>query len=510
MTGSAWIAVALVALCGVAVVLFATSVGVGVTPDSVAYIAAARGLLQGLGLATPRPEGHASPFVFYAPLFPALLAAIGSAGVDPLIGARWLNAALFAANILLAASIIAADSGSIVAALCGAALLLISLPLLSAHAMAWSEPSFILLSLLALYWLSRYASAAPRRSAAAAGVAVGLAILSRYAGVFLIGVGLIVILAADRPRRARIVDGGVFAAISGLLAGLWLARNWLVARTLTDHRPALHPIALPQLQRGADAITGWWWLGASPLRVGLAIAAAALGALVAQSLAPALQSDQPAGRRLSTGARSAPVARTAIIFIAAYALFLPISISFVDAATPLDDRILAPALAWALIGGASAAAHRPRLRPLLAALAIWFAAAQMLHAVPWIVDAHRGGQGYATPDWQQSPTLARVRALPPQTRIFSNGDDAIYLLTGRLAERLPEQTHPSTAGASDLYAAELDRLRRRIAESPSVVVYLSRIDWRAYLISAAALQREVELQPLAVESDGVIYSARAR
>ncbi|HET9297438.1 MAG TPA: hypothetical protein VFP18_11150 [Candidatus Binatia bacterium] len=47
-----------------------------------------------------------APVTHYAPLYPLVVSALGFAGIDPLEGVRWLNALLFAFNIMLAAWIV--------------------------------------------------------------------------------------------------------------------------------------------------------------------------------------------------------------------------------------------------------------------------------------------------------------------------------------------------------------------------------------------------------------------
>jgi hypothetical protein len=501
-----------IALCGVAVLHFATAFGIGLTPDSAAYIGAARGLLGGFGLGTPSATGGFSPMVLYAPLFATLLAAMGWAGIDPLEGARCVNSALFAASLLLSGRIIERETGSPSSALLGALLLLISVPMLEVHSMAWSEPTFLFLSLLALLWLSRYAERARTGWLIAAAVAVGLAVLSRYAGLSLVGAGIIaVIVCGRRAGRQTVRDCGIFAAISGFVSSAAFGRNWMVAGTPSGHPAAIHPVTIAQLQRGLQAIAGWLRLDPGPRRTALAAAAVGTCALVLRAVAQrSLRTTQPARHGVPGSA-----ARTALIFVAAYGVFLLIAISFFDAPTQLDDRILAPPLAWALIGGISGA-HRlaadPRrgrwARPLVVIAGMWFAVAQLLHALPWLIEVHRNGQGYAAASWQASEIVARVRALPPPTRIFSNGDDAIYLLTGRLAERIPERVFPTTTAPNDRYEAELTDLRKQLSESHGVVVYFSRIDWRPNLVSAAELQKILRLRALYTAVDGSIYTVQ--
>jgi Dolichyl-phosphate-mannose-protein mannosyltransferase len=516
MTVPSRIVLLMLAGCGVAVLLFATASGVGVSPDSVAYIGAARGLSTGLGLGNPSPNGGFSPLILYAPLFPTLLAIIGSFGIDPLDGARCLNSALFAANILLSGLIIEGETGSMSSAIVGSILLLASVPMLKVHSMAWSEPTFVFLSLLALLWLSQYAECGRVRSLIAAAAAVGLAVLSRYAGLALIGAGVGVIITGRRHSyRNTLRDCGVFAAISGLLSSVSFGRNWMVAGTLSDHPAAVHLVGVPQLWGGLHTIAGWLRLDAGPRRLTLAVVAVGTFALMFRALMQRLPPIiRPAQLGLRNG-RSSDVARTALTFIIAYGLFVLVAISFFDALIPLDDRILSPILAWALIGGVCGAhrlvtdsQRRLGARLLIIIAGMWFAVAQLLRVVPWVFEVHRNGQGYASAVWQQSEILARVRALPPATRIFSNGDDAIYLLTGRLAERLPERASLATTEVNGRYEADLSRLRTQLIESHGVIVYFSRINWRPQLASATELQSTVSLRMLYAAADGAVYTAQ--
>lgn len=515
MTTRSRIVVFLLALCGVAMLLFATTQGIGLSPDSSAYIGAARELLQGLCLGSRLPDGHCSPMVHYAPLFPMLLAAIGLLGIDPLDGARWLNSVLFASNILLSGHIIKRETASTASALFGATLLLISLPMLEIHSMAWSEPTFVFFSLLALLCLSQYAGRGGDGYLVAAAAAIGLGVLSRYAGLVLIGAGIgAIIIGSRHPYRDTGRDCGVFAAVSCLVSSVSFGRNWMVAGMLTDRAAVLHPVGLAQLQSGVGTIAGWLWLDAGLPRLTLAIVAVGAFALVLRSVVQRLRHPAQHAQRLTTSSLPSPVARTALIFITGYGLFLLVVISFFDAAIPLDDRVLSPIFAWALIGGVCGAhrlaTHPPRgrwLRPLLVIAGVWLAVAQVLQLVPWMVDAHRNGQGYASPYWRQLKILALVRALPLPTRIFSNGDDAIYLLTGRLAERLPERMSLFTMEKNDDYEADLLRLRRQLTESNGVIVCFS-IGRHPNLVSSAELEARLTLRTLYAAADGTIYAVQ--
>ncbi len=86
---------------GLTALLFSTRWGIGLSPDSVVYIANARNLLGGYGLSVSFTTGEFFPWTHYPPLFLAGLAGHGFVGIDPLDGARWLNALIFRAKIPL-------------------------------------------------------------------------------------------------------------------------------------------------------------------------------------------------------------------------------------------------------------------------------------------------------------------------------------------------------------------------------------------------------------------------
>src|SRR5881397_2342832 len=90
------------AVVGVAACLYATQRGVGLLSDSKAYLGVVQNLLNGRGYVGVSPTGAIQSVTDWPPLFSVLLAGPGLAGVDLRAAARWLNAGLFGATILLA------------------------------------------------------------------------------------------------------------------------------------------------------------------------------------------------------------------------------------------------------------------------------------------------------------------------------------------------------------------------------------------------------------------------
>lgn len=498
---------------GIALVLVATEIGVGVSPDSAAYIGAARSVMQGQGLSVPLPGGGNPPLVLYAPLFSALLGALGALGLDPLAGARCLNSALFALNILLGGYIVERAGACRFYSLLASFLLLISLPLLQIHSMAWSEPSFLFLSLLALLWLSEFSIRHRQRHLIASAVAVGLGVLSRYAGASLIIAGCLVVWLGGQTRREALRDCATFFAFSTMCFVPWLARNWLLSGTLTNHPPALHLITAAQFERAVATFVGWWWPSIGLSKFALLLVFVCLAGLTLQRAAQ--QSGNEATQASPDDGLRAATVQTVLVFVVVYWFFLLAVVSFFDSPPALDDRLLAPPLAWSIIATACVAqrlASPPRRMRWPGALIVlvmaWFVTAQVPQLAQWLGQVRHQGQGYLTPGWRDSEIMARVRALSSSTRVFSNADDAIYLLTGRICERVPEKISAITKRENPLYEAELTRMQRRLAESAGVVVYFAAMDWRPHLVSAGELERRLEITTVYTAADGVIYALR--
>ena len=77
---------------GSLLILLATSrYGVGLSPDSASYIAAARSLLAGRGYL----DYNGDPMVLFPPLYPTLIALGSLIWPDPIFVARYVNAASF-------------------------------------------------------------------------------------------------------------------------------------------------------------------------------------------------------------------------------------------------------------------------------------------------------------------------------------------------------------------------------------------------------------------------------
>jgi hypothetical protein len=518
------------AFAGVAACLYATRRGVGLFTDSKSYFGAAQSLLKGRGYVVLTATGAVLPLTNWPPLFSASLAGLGLLGIGLRAAARWLNAGLFGATILLTGlAIRRVTSGSTWAAVFGGFLMAASVDLLGAYSQAGSDALFIFFTLLGLILLGAYQDEPEARRLIGAAVAVGLAFLSRYAGVALVATGALGLLCfGDSGRRKRVEDALVFTALSSFPMTLFVVRNWLSLREPLGYARGFtfHPPTHQQVQLAVDTL--WGWL--VPDRA-LAGSPAALVGYVPEVRWVVLSIVVVCGaivtwrwrHRLNGSSRQPAVARSLLeppllafllTYVFLYLGFLIVAVSLFDNDIQLGPRMLSPALVASLIVSLGFA-HRildyfrgSRLIGGAAIGASALLAASYAHAgAVWIRRAHDRGLGYSARVWQESDILHRVAALPPGVLIYSNGAEPLTLVTGRPALDLPYKLDPNEARPNRHYQPMLDTIRARL-RAGGVLVYLNRGTWPGCpCASEAELKDQLHLQLRAAGTDGAIYGA---
>ena len=493
--------------------------GVGLTPDSLVYVGAARNLLEGRGLTLVVDGLTHTPVTHHAPFYPFLLGSLGVVGIDPLVIARWLNLLLLVSNILLVVLLIRhllgdqsekryRSSFAVWLPLAGGTLLL-TVSMLEVYAYALAEPFFLLLLLGSIWLLARYLTAVPDSTAVSpsylylSATLLALACLTRYAGLAFVGAAVLALLLFDkRPLRQRLVNGLLFGLVAGLPLGLWLLRNRLLTGTGTSRQLVFHPIQMGHIQQAVDTFSSWLLL---PLRLPGLVKLGLLAMLLLGGL----------GLLWWVYGRSWPIIYKLLgLFSLVYLLFLAVSISFVDANTPLDHRILSPIYLMGVVGGMGTLTAVYTHKPLPAyiqlggvGLLLLFLAAQGVQSAGWVQRANQDGLGFNQRVWQQSVLLAEVRALPPDVTLYSNAPSAVHFLTGRPVQDLPRQMEATTQQPNPNYQLEMAFLQGKFAAETAVVVYITVLA-RTTTPTEAELQETLNLHPQTRLPEGVLYVTR--
>ena len=193
------------------------------------------------------------------PFFRLLLAVGGWVGIEPLEAGRWINAIAFGLTILVAGCWLRSHLRSRWLVLAATAIIAgASLPLSKLASAVMTEPLFVLFTLLSLMQLAAFLQRGERTSLWWAAVFTALAVLTRYPGVVLIGVGVLMLLVRRAPPLvARLKDAVVFGAIPSIPLAGFLTRNWVVSGTLTGPRSGSGQSLFDSLSRVVDVLREW-------------------------------------------------------------------------------------------------------------------------------------------------------------------------------------------------------------------------------------------------------------
>ena len=500
---SAWAQTGLIAIGFTACLLMIgiTPYGAGVGPDSVTYIAGAESIRS----------GHGYSITHFPPFYSATIALVGLFERDLVQASRALNALLFGVNaILIVLAVYWATARHLLTSASAAIFFLASVPFLEAHAWAWSEPLFIALSFASLVLVSYYVIRPTTSLLVTSSLLMGVSLLTRYIGLGFIPAALLLVLLGNGTRSVR--DKGRAVLTWGLLAtaplGLFLAKNMMTVGNTTNRSVTFHPPSLLGLADGVYAVVLAFFApvrlptGATPLVIGFL-------ALVPIITVAAVWMHRHRLRHWRRIEIVLPL--TALLCIASYLLFLFVSLSLFDAATPVDSRILSPVLALLVLGCFATAWglwHVSRTQVVTWSLVLLIGltlAIKTRNAMQYAWKIHGHGIGYTARRWQASDGIAYARSVPRDVNIYSNGRDVIRFLTGRRVLTIPSKISPSTMRENRDFRDMTVSMCAEVIAGTAVLVYFDDFTWRGYLPTKQEIEAICPLPIVANATDGTIY-----
>jgi 4-amino-4-deoxy-L-arabinose transferase-like glycosyltransferase len=517
--------VALIALAGVsaASVLYGTRVGIGLSNDSVNYLRAARGLLDGRGLIVMQAIHYAGavPMTHWPPLYPLLLATSGWLGLDMEGFARALNALLLAANILLIGLFARGRGGGRIAALVAALLVATNLQILNVHQMLWTEPLYLFTTFLALALLAQHLEAPRPPLLYSAGACAALAAMTRYVGVAVVGAGGLGLLLWSRgPLASRVRDAIRFGALPGAAVALWSLRNrWVTDAPTYGKMSSGLPELAPLLKPTGMALASWLWPFSTGLvgwgsRSGTLAGAVLLGASAALALA-VLAWHSPAAigeRRVAAGVplggrRAAPLL---VLYALCHAAFLYGTVLVLFDAFVPDERHLLPAT-LALVLALACVASRPavgaRHPRLFAVVLVGLGALVVAHGARAVrYQSNDARLGFRDLRYTRSGLIALARGLPAGTPIFTNSQAVAGLARMDDMRFLPAKRSPQRTDPNPEYAAQLRDMERELREHRGVIIVFDEVG--GVFPDSLELERVLPLRQLLAEPQGRAFALR--
>ncbi|MEW6651144.1 MAG: glycosyltransferase family 39 protein [Chloroflexota bacterium] len=477
---------------------YTTTRGVGASPDSAVYIGVANNLLAGMGLQIPFGNDLNTPLTQYPPLYPALIALTGIFSTDYPQSIRFLNLLLLSANLMvfwLFAKKITSPNVSFASLLIAPSSAAIGI--LTIHIMAWSEALFILLGFGGLYFFATTPVNRMDYRFWVGALLLGLSALTRYAGIaFIFSAFVFMLLHPGINKIARRIQLATGVAVIGLLLPLiWLIYNQISHENAINRSISFHPMQINSAATAIQTVSGWiflpdgWsvWLKGAILLVALTIIAWAIYRLIRRS-----QGESPR------------IALLLVVFLVVYVLFLVVSISWVDANTPLDNRILSPVfistlLLFGFVTNGFQRLLRHQLLPIASFALLIYPIVSLSYNYSILENAHQRGIGFFSTAWAQSEAIAWVKQKPARLMVFSNSPEAIYLNAGVSALPLPKKMELMKNQTNPDYAGQLIAIGESVQSGESAILFFNAVASRNLpsryeLISLSLTSNIVEFQ----------------
>ena len=513
------------AFLGVGLQLTATLHGVGISPDSTRYVAAARNFASGHGLQILGPDADLEPLALWAPLYPVLLSIPTRIGLDAVPAARYLNAVLFAANIFLVGLLTSRQPRVPwwAAALAGAAFLF-SPDIAYVHAWLWTEPLSIFAGFLGLLLVDHGLTTRDWWAFIFAAVLLSTSYLLRYAGLAFAVSGVAgVALFQGQDAKYRWGRTALFLLLTFLPIVVWGYATQSLTGKAIGRSLSFRPEELAAMTRVLPVVADWFVPGriGDAIRLWAAGVALALGGGVGVVL---IVRRSFFAQKYPNGGRSRMTELLAL-FVFGYAFMLALSRVLFLPPGPISNRILTlPYTALLVIGIGLTVSAFARLRAwlvgrlrfgwawrpltLLSSLLIllWLGL-NLVHTLKWVSDVSAEGLGYARVSWSESILIRYLKDLPDDTLIYTNGPDALYILTGKDSRMMPTWSSDSTLSATDI-PTPVRQMRNELLLEGGVVAYFRDLKWRASL-TEKQLKLVLPLEPLFGNRDGSIYSVEA-
>lgn len=458
--------------------------GLGLSPDSVAYVNGAKRFLAGGNLNAL--SSH------WPPLYPLLLAAFGSlTNASPLLGARIFHALLIGLNLLLFSEVFRRIGLKPLVALVLGFLVAIHPVILGIHIYAWTEPAFLSLLIVNLLLLDRFLVGLPvtysQKLALSLAVVAGLASLLRYAGLAIVLCNMLAIAlytsSSETSKRIRLVAEQ--ACVSILILLPWLLFNLSRSSSMANRTLAYHPPRLDLLEHGLSTIGRWFWDESL-----VAILLSFCVWIVIRNI------------RFSSN-KDTKFSTVAALFALVYICFLIAAISFTDAATSLDDRMLSPVFVVlvVVISDSATLLNRPAGSAFVITMLAFMLALPLHLSLDLLQLSRTNGLEFASRQWQETPIVQRLRTMSSEFRVATNAPELFSLYLPQKANMLPYRFETSSRKSNPLYAEEVSS----IATTQNLIAMIGKGNFRPYLTSRDEIERLGEFRKIYTGDDGIIW-----
>jgi 4-amino-4-deoxy-L-arabinose transferase-like glycosyltransferase len=495
------IILAVISLFGASAIFYLVSTySISLNPDSSYYISVARHLTNGDGFIGYNKES----FVIQAPLYPIILAFIKIAfGIAPLTSTGVINAIIFGFIIYITGLILLKHFTSSITVLFAIIAIIFSPVLIKFSLFALTEPLFIFLILLYLYYMDIYLVSKNRTALIMLSIFTALACVTRYIGVVIILSGVTTIAVCNKSHaKKKILDLITFLIISALPISVWIIRNLLVSHTLLGPRYTSSYTFFENLIFFFNTILHWFTeikLNNRSLIMLLFVMICLIYILIFKI--------SKKGKDNFINTLISPIS----IFILFYSLAIIIS-STTTAYDRIADRLLCPIYVPIIILAFYVLDKVPNLFAgyYYQTLGRFFAAFIIIIWLSYIITSadslikdyiQKSGWEFGSRAWKKSQTISLLNSLAINKKyeIFSNAPDVVYILADKEAHWSPGRTYYNSPISIDN-----DGLPLWNDKGKAYLVWFNNID-RKFLFPVKILEKYTSILKIAQANDGEIY-----
>ena len=422
--------------------LFSKHSGIGVSPDSVTYLSAARHLVRGNGFLS----FDNIPVIDFPFAYPFFLSAISFfTRLDPLQFGPLLNSFLFGLLLYICGGIMngfASYSGWYKRILLTC--ILCSPALQEVYASFWSETIFLPLILLFIVVFSKYVRQMSYAVLLASSGICAVACLTRYAGIFLVPTGIIVILThPSLVLRKKLIHALLFGGLSLSLILINILHNYQITGLAMGLRPRNNTGLFKIMENFGGVICDWLLVARKPI-VEIIFAITVLLVFFIYAISSYRRNKGSIGFEYL-------LSITGLM----YCIFMLFT-STLFRYEQFTNRLLSPLfipLLWSLTAWfpdyVRDRSYRMQWVTGLSALVLtaWYIKIQLMSDYEFydgVKDA--GVPGYREDPFVQSEIVQFVEknktGFDPGFNIYSNAGDAVYFITGLSARQIPFSAFP--------------------------------------------------------------------
>lgn len=437
-----WDALFAAAFAFVWIAFYTSHSGIGISPDSVAYLSTANHFVESFEFT----DYNNLPLVNFPLGYPLLLGFIKIIffteliTAAPILNGLLLSAVLYTSSYLLYQVNIKHAFYRLLI-LC---FILSSPGIVEVYSMLWSETLFILLGLLFIVTFHKYLQTEQLKWLLIAAFIAAFAIIVRYVGItLLISGGILILLYYQLNWRIKLKHIGWLALVGCSLPLLNIARNNILTQTVAGVRQSSLKSFQTNLQDGINVLGYWFPNSENDSSTTILIIGIILMMMVMVLLFYRLIQQQ-----------FYPTIITILsVFVVVYASFM-LFIASVSRFETLSSRLLIPLyiplvvlIAYCFYQWIVATKYFKK-GIFMIAFSVWYAIGMnhhyQTHVFNWEGIGYAGIPGYSDDLWTGSPLLQFMKAHHAnyQAPIYSNANDAVFFLANMQANPLPHKDLP--------------------------------------------------------------------